>query len=248
MSASNRHISQQEWELIEAYLDNQLSPEQADTLQKQVNTDPAFAEKVREVRSIMLGIREAALAQQLKDWHPSTEETPVIPISGSAPANNRKRQLAAACILLLVLSGAWLLFKPSKAEKIFAEFYKPDPGLATVMALSEHYTFEKAMIDYKSGSYEKALIAWKELLVQHPDSDTLNFFIGNAYLAKGTADQAIPFLEKVTADPQSIFRADAAWYLCLALLKEDRPEEVVKYIDLADHERKDALKKKIQDL
>lgn len=244
MSKEPLNISQEEWELIEGYLDNQLSKEQRIILEQLINTDPEFSKKVEHVRGLIAGIREAALIERMKVWHRNLDSDSKF----SMPARNNlfSKYLVAASILLLFGVGAWWLLRPSPAEQLFTQFYHPDPGLATVMAESNQYEFEKAMVEYKMGNYSIALQAWKDQLEQAPESDTLQFFVGNALLAMNKKAESIPHLEYVAKLPSSAFQKDACWYLGLVLLSERRTEDAQYYIQQSNHELTPSLLLKIK--
>ncbi len=244
MKDPNIHIDQNEWEIIESYLRNNTTPQEAESIRDQILNNELFAEKVEIVRLTLLGIQELTLSENLDKWHPEWSDTQTIPLAAKAE-NHFRKYLSAAAVLLLIIVAAWWLLAPSKEEKLVAKYYKPDPGLSTVMSVSENYEFEKAMVDYKTKDYDAALHSWKAILAQYPDSDTLNFFIGNAYLAKGEALKSIPFLEKVSQNDSSIFQSDAYWYLGIAFLKENQIKEAKAAVNLSDHDKKEEFILKI---
>ena len=113
---------------------------------------------------------------------------------------------------------------------MYSEYYKPDPGLITAMGVSDNYTFEKAMVDYKNGDYDKAIKGWLSLKSNQATNDTLDYFLGAAYQASGQYDTAIPYLEKIASEKENTFNKDACWYLGLALLRKGNKELAATYI------------------
>ncbi len=79
------------------------------------------------------------------------------------------------------------------------------------------------------------------MLAAKPENDTLNYFIGSAWLAKEDGEQAIPYFKKVIAAPGSYFLSDAYWYIGLALLSQNKTGEAIPFIKQSGHEQKDAL-------
>lgn len=243
MSKRNLSISQQEWEMIEDFLARTLPPDQIEELERQLSTDNDFAAKVATVKQVIAGIEAASFREKMDVWHSHIDAGD----TGSGGGNgqsfpNRKYFLAAASFLLLVSVGlAWLFLRPDANERLFATYYQPDPGLPTLMAVSDDYLFDKAMVSYKSEDYTEALDIWLALLDERPDSDTLHFFIGNALLADGQSEAAIPYFEQTAARENSPFRKEAAWYLGLALIKAGRPAEAKAFIEASGHENKAAL-------
>src|SRR4051812_67312 len=126
--------------------------------------------------------------------------------------------MAAAFIAAIITVGLYFANNQSAEEKLFASYYKADPGLATVMSVSDNYEFERAMVDYKTGNYSEALARWEKLAKENTMSDTLQYFIGSAYLAHNNPSAAVVYFDKVTAKPKSTFTDDAYWYKGMALL------------------------------
>src|SRR5690606_36367030 len=101
----------------------------------------------------------------------------------------------AATLAILVSVGIWALLQKSPGEKLYRQYFTPDPGLPTVMGNTDNFTFNEAMVYYKQGDYGAAIAQWEGLLPQKRDNDTLNYFLGAAHLAHGNVPEAIPFLE-----------------------------------------------------
>jgi tetratricopeptide (TPR) repeat protein len=148
----------------------------------------------------------------------TTESKPVKTLS---PGNSLMPYLIAASFLLLVaLAGWWFIFQPSEHEKLFAKHFVADPGLITPMSAGNNFIFYDGMVNYKSGEYARAISKWENLLVGNPSNDTINYFIGVAYLAKNQPTQAIVYFEVVTGIPESAFIDETWFYLGLANLKK----------------------------
>ncbi len=98
------------------------------------------------------------------------------------------------------------------------------------MGNSTDYDFEKAMVEYKNGEYEKAFTAWNILLKQRPENDTLIYFTGVAAQAQEKDSIAINRLQQVVNNSKSTFYKDANWYLGLLYLKQGEPQKAISYI------------------
>ncbi|HEX2534891.1 MAG TPA: tetratricopeptide repeat protein [Chitinophagaceae bacterium] len=237
---NDQHLTQEDWEELERYLEGTLTGDAYHRFHNRLSTDPALRAMLEEVRLLRTGIREVKLRGQLDDFH---RELAV----GAAPVRkigtNRKWYALAAASFILVLVTVGILFSRtgSQGEKLFAAFFEPDPGLATTMSAESDYAFNRGMIDFKTGQYAAAIDRWRPLLAGRPDSDTLHYFTGVAYLALGQADSTIPHLRTVWGVPQGTFRTDAGWYLALALLRQNRKQEALSYLQQTTHPRKDEL-------
>jgi tetratricopeptide (TPR) repeat protein len=234
-------ISPEEFELIEKYLLNQMEQIEKKQFEQNLNANPALKQKLEESRLMLLGIKEASLESRLAEFHSATRVVKLDQPKISSVVS-MKKWLAAAAVVIVVGIAAFLIFSIDGNERIFNEYYRTDPGLVTAMSNeADHYEFEKAMVEYKTGEYDKALATWEKLLTITPQNDTLQYFIGSAYLAKKDAVKAIPFLQQVADNTGSFFHNDAIWYLGLALLKEGKQKEAIAAINRTEHAGKSEL-------
>ncbi len=234
-------ISSEEFELIEKYLLHQMEEAEKMEFESSLINNTTLKQKLEESRLMLLGIKEASLEKKLNEFHSSTR---VITMEQPKVSSivSMKKWLSAAAVVLIVGVATIFIFSIDENERIFNDYYKTDPGLVTAMSSeTDHYEFEKAMVEYKTGEYDKALTTWEKLLTVTPQNDTLQYFIGSAYLAKKDAVNAIPFLQKVADNSGSFFHNDATWYLGLALLKEGKQKEAISMISRAEHAGKDEL-------
>ncbi len=220
--------------------------------------DVNFAARVREARLLIAGIREAALAARLQDFHEgvskdkegstiatgSADASAQSPVIELHPVSSRvvtlRRWLVAASIAAVIGVAAWLLV-PSGQDRAFDAYYQKDPGLISAMGISDHFDFDDAMIDYKKGDYDKAIASWEKLSAAAPLNDTLNYFLGSAWLAKKNSSKAIGYFRRVLPVKNSQFLPEANWYLGLCLIKEGKKQEAIPYLQQSDRMEKTAL-------
>ncbi len=225
----NSPLSQEDFEQIERYLSGQLDQDQLDQFQARIASDPQFASQVEEIRDLQVGIERAALAARLDSFHSglssSEKEVPVRSI----------RPLwfwgVAASFFLVMTAGVWwIMGQKSPGEQRFQAYFRPDPGLVTSMAGESDYEFDRGMVDYKEGNYAEAISMWEKLLAAKPDSDTLSYFLGSAYLSSKQESRSLVYLEQVAGDPESAFYSEANWYAGLAALKLGQNEKALKFL------------------
>ncbi len=246
MNNQDIHISLEEWEEIEAYLNGSLSTDKLQVFEQRLQSENNLFAKVEKVKLSLLTVEEAGLRADLETFHARLKTKPVVSITTHKKNNLTKWLAIAAVFIAIAVTTVLYLQQPDEHEKIYSSFYKPDPGLSTTMSETDNYEFEKAMVDYKTGNYEKALAVWQNLLKQNPQSDTLNYFVGNAYLAQNESKVAIPYFEKVIANTDSEFLNDAYWYLGLSLIKEGKNKEAIVYIRQSKHLQVPSLLKQLE--
>lgn len=237
---NNWNISEEEFEHIEKYHLGSLTAEETLRFEKEMDTSVEFAQKAKEVGHLIKGIETATLQGTLNTFHESFETVQTVDREKNDKSNRAASRIpiyAIAAVLIVVFGLLWFFNSDTPSEKLFAKHFIPDPGLPTNMGEVDNFKFYDGMVSYKQDDYETALKKWNPLLNERPENDTLNYFIGVAYLANGDEEEAILQLKKlITSKPQS-FKNEASYYLGLAYLKVENLEEAKKYLIFSDTER-----------
>lgn len=237
---SKFNISDLEFEELENYLLENLSPEGMEKMAERVENDKMLSEKLHQVRLTLTGIREEGLKQHLRSHHKTNtfkSKSPMRKIFLGWMAG-----AAAAIVLIVLLFGVFT----NKEQKLYAKYFYPDPGLISSMGTTDNYNFQLAMVEYKSGKYAEALDKWIHLRDGHESNDTLNYFIASAYLAQDQFAASVPYFEQVIKDEKSVFQSDAYWYLGLVYLKEGQREKAISLIQLSHNEKRNELLQKLK--
>ncbi len=237
-------ITEQEWEDLESFLSGNISPEEKDIVMKRFKNQTDFEEKLAYAKSILTGIREVELTQELK--RVKLGNLPMNPDSKPAGRKNIFFIAAAAALAAFVMLFIFTDLFKNNDNKIFSNYYKPDTGLITSMSVSEQYEFDVAMIDYKAGNYQKAINGWLNLRKGNERNDTLNYFIGSSYLASNDAKSAVPYFLEVTKNQNSTFLYDAQWYAGLAYLKLGNTQKAIDHIAKSNNPKKDEILKQLK--
>lgn len=225
----NPILNQEEFELIELFLEEKLNGDQMDRIRKRIDSDQDFASLVDEIREIQLGIQRASLSEKLDGFHADiANQKDSKPIRSIRPL--WFWGVAASLFLVMTAGIWWILGQQSAEEKLFQAYFNPDPGLVTSMASEGNYEFDRAMVDYKDGNYTEAFDRWEKLLAENPQNDTLNYFLGSALLSAKQELKSVDYLETVAKDSSSGFYSDANWYLGLAYLKLGKKEKALNYL------------------
>ncbi|WP_339903931.1 CDC27 family protein [uncultured Cyclobacterium sp.] len=234
------YISQAQQEEFERILLDQMDSKEIEAFNNKINGDPVLKKQFDEFKDLFLAIEEEGLRNLMDIFHDNPK--------GESDAKKHKfywYQIAASIVLLLSF-GIWFFNKQSPNEKLFQSYFTVDPGLPTVMGTNDNYAFYEAMVDYKQGNYDLAINKWEKLLPTDQNSDTLNYFLGSAYLAKGNSNKAIDFFKNTLNADGSVFSKDAHYYLALGLLKNNNTEEAIKHLKMVADEKSVELLKKIQ--
>ncbi|MFK7833068.1 MAG: tol-pal system YbgF family protein [Winogradskyella sp.] len=241
-------ISQDEFEKIEAYLNSKLEPKHLLEFEAKLKNDADFKIKVEDIKTVLSGIETQALKEQLNVFHNDLEiEHRTQPITDTVKVRslNWKRLLIAAA--LVIAAGSFWFLNGNSNERLYAKYFTPDPGLPTTMSTNNNYDFYEAMVNYKQGDYKTAISKWETLQKSKPNNDTLNYFIGVAYLANKKEGDAISFLEKSIKNSNFPLANDAYYYLGLAYLKEGNIEKAKANLQNSTIDNSKVLLSKLND-
>lgn len=239
----NNNISPDQLEQIERYLQQQMSAEEQQAFVAKLSSDASLKQATDELRLLFVGVQEAALQQRLDQFHEGVTTTASTSTAKVVRMPASRKWAIAASLLIVVTVAAWLFFTTGNKKDLYATYYQPDPGLISAMGNSDNYTFDRAMVEYKTGNYTGAIKVWDSLLATQPNSDTLHYFLGSAYLANNETGKAMEQLQQVVDKPNSPFVYDANWYMGLALLKSGKPTESIPYLQQSQHPKKEELLK-----
>lgn len=236
----NPILKQEEFELIERFIDETLDEEQMELIRARLDSDQAFASLVGEIRDLQLGIQRAALSEKLGNFHDDlAEQEESTPIRSIRPF--WFWGVAASLFLAMTAGIWWIIGQESPEEKLYQAYFIADPGLVTSMASEGNYEFDRAMVDYKDGNYVDAISRWEKLLTEKPQNDTLNYFLGAALLSSKQERKSVDFLETVAKDSSSGFYSDANWYVGLAYLKMGQKEKALNFLSASSRSEADKL-------
>jgi len=176
---------------------------EAKTFEEKLKNDSQLNTYFEEFKTMSLIIEEETLRNKLDDFHNA------IPEKTLDKKSSFNFYRIAASVAILISLSVWFFNTSNTNQNLFKQHFSPDPGLPTVMGTNDNYDFYEAMVDYKRGSYKIAIEKWEKQLLKKPKNDTLNYFLGAAYLADGNTNKAITFLEKNTKNDNITEAKDA---------------------------------------
>lgn len=236
-----KNISQNTLELIERYLNNELQGQSLIDFEKKLQNDQDFRDQVDFVKNIPIGVERAVLREKLESFHSEIQsQPPTIKLHHT----NFFLKIAIAASFIIGFGLLFYFYQPPTYEKLYQAYYTPDPGLPTVMSSENDFDFYDAMVDYKRKNYDSAISKWSELYQKAPENDTLNYFLGMAWMASKEEEKALPFLEQVTKNNESVFQNDARFYTALYHVKNNNIEFAKQNLSgLTDNKAKKLLEK-----
>lgn len=202
------------FERIESYLLDRMGLEERAHFQQELLEDPSLQAELELQRENTLAIELGGMDRQLKQLRAEHAEQPS---AGHGKWTGLLKY--AAAVALLIGAALWYMARPNVNEKLYAEFHVADPGLPVPMSATSKPIFHDAMVDYKMGTYDKAIAKWQTQLADAPNNDTLRYYIATAHLEAGEYYAAIELYKGLLDGGNSSFRTKAEWYLFLAHLR-----------------------------
>lgn len=226
-------------EIVQAYLNNQLPPEETDAFEQRLANDPDFAARAAEEASLQAALQtegDQELEAKLLTYAKELNQMDVtLSTSAPAPGNTRKltaysRLVYAAAVLvgiIVILLPLWLM----KHQGITTPVESPEEIYATNFSIPPVPEARSAdgqapwRQPYAQGDY-KTTVQQLEALLADPTFTSRSeafYYLGIAQLALGNSDAALQALAQVREE--SFDWEAAQWYSALALLERQRLQE-----------------------
>jgi hypothetical protein len=235
-------LSEDQYRLIEAYIDGTLEPAEGEAFLALKESSAAFRDELNRQVAVIATLKAEARAQlkaQLKkdlqgvrvqqgaegDGAVAEEGGGAVGNEVTVPKIKRRRLgvwfgLAASIVVLIglvVFLTQWR--KPASHEAVFAAYYHPYPAPPQVRHAGSPAELE-AMGQYREQHFAAAIPLFQEGLLADSGNSLLHLYLGNAYLAIDSLDQARRNFGIVLGAVDSAYSAHAEWYFALADLKD----------------------------
>ncbi len=234
-----QNISEEQLARIERFLSDAMNPDERSEFEQELQQSDELQDQVEWVQQLSLGIESAVLKEQMDQYHDEMatgSEEPSHVVTPNVPGNSYRRWYSIAAAIIVALGIFWYL-QPNDLERTFDTYYEPDPGLPTTMSTNNNFEFYDAMVDYKKENYKLAISKWEPLLENDTENDSLQYFIGAAYLANGDEKEAINYLETLLEQEQNSFKTETHFHLGMAYLKAGNVELAKKYLTFSNTEK-----------
>ncbi|GAB3805215.1 hypothetical protein GCM10028819_38080 [Spirosoma humi] len=236
------NLSEEQYELIEAYLTNELSAVDQLAFENDLKADAELRAEVDRQRDIRLGLRalgieralEQAKAQYKATFAPA--EIPLVSQPVVRPLVSWRYWAAAASVVGMLGVGyfAYQQTTSRQADIAYAETFSSDPTADLMKDFpsgqvlpSVRNQFMDAMATYKSGKYDEVIDQLKTLPADKQTLPYRNYFLGLSYLANKQPIEAIPLLIKAQAASSGKLQQKAEWFLALAYVKNSQKEKAL---------------------
>ncbi len=238
-------------DLIEKYLNEELSASERTEFEQLKKSDADFAEEVQVAVTINadFNVKQKMRWQGLLNEHGNiVKETPVRKL---APRRSLSwiRSIAAVFILGLGLSMAWLIFSSPEvgelADEQLMEIYVAPKAFMNDTDVDSNW--KNAISAYREGQFSVAVAAMERSMEKSSEKlDEKNFYLGLSYLYEDVPNynKAISHLAKSKElNSSSLFAPKANWFMALAYLKQGKIKEAKALLKLVIDENSTNWKK-----
>lgn len=219
-------------ELIERYLNDELSAEERKQTEQRMSADPEFKrslEVFREYRHMYSDDSQSfrALLKEVDQEYQASRK----------PGKNYWLIAASVSILVLIAAAYFLFLDPAtQPEDLYAQNFSLPADNLTVRGDESQQLLNQAMALYNDQQFEQALQGFEAWQAQHADSIPVIFYSAISHMALGEMQPAIDKLQMIvlerTADAS--YSSASRWYLALAYLRDgDKKKAEALLNDLA---------------
>ncbi|GAB3261149.1 hypothetical protein GCM10027347_26000 [Larkinella harenae] len=226
-------LSEEQYELLEAYLRNELSAADQASFENEIRADAELLAEVNRQRELRLGLRALGIQQALQQARNQYQAsmTPATPLDQPSATVRplRSWRYWAAAASVVVLSGiGYYTYQQSasqQTELAYTESFRSGDALkglpTTGVPAQTLTTFQDALRNYKAGNYDRTIEQLRTLPVDKQTVAYKNYLSGLSYLANKQPANAIPLLLKARQTPSSALHQKADWFLALAYVKNN---------------------------
>jgi len=214
-----KKFTNQDIPLLKKYFSDRITPAEQVELQQKLS-DPDYQQDLAFYQNAFVALEEAE-DERLKKLMQDHDRSGSGSVRRISPSFIR---WATAAILVI---GAGLFIWQWSTPGLPDNFV-PYPVIGS--DLSDRGDAEQSPLRfYESGDYQKALDAFEDI----PPTTTSNFYESIALIADRHPQEAIPLLERIVTDEESVYAIPAQYYLGLAYYHSGEMEEAQQWLTKA---------------
>ncbi|AQG82152.1 hypothetical protein [Spirosoma montaniterrae] len=231
------NFSEEDYELIEAYLANELSATDRAAFEADMQRNPDLQAEVSLQRNLRLGLRAIGIEKAVMQARSQYEA--IKPAAASVRPLVSSRSWfywAVAASIVAVLTIGYVAYQQTTRppDLAFIDTIAPNQSddLAKelpVGAVSSNVRtqFLDAFTQYKAGRYDRAIEQLRTVPADKQSEPYKLYFLGLSRLANKQPARAIPLFKRAMNSPESSIRQKSEWFLALAYVKNGQNERAL---------------------
>jgi tetratricopeptide (TPR) repeat protein len=213
-------------EYIQPFLDGELSREELDWFNKELESNAVLAEDIKLYREVDSAIREQDvmdLRDQLDVIHNSIGDPTTEP-----GQHSRIRKVlsygAIASLAILISFGIMLKVQHKKLtnEQIYQRHYEPYEVTLVYRSGETQSLLNLAQTKYDARDYDGAIKIYEQILSNKPEDMVANLYSGISYFEEKQYSKAENRFETIIDHNDNLFIEQAEWYLGFCYLQTGR--------------------------
>lgn len=244
-------MNEQYIDTIHRYLTGLMEAAERATFEEELKTNATLRSDVELEQVLLAGIDKAGEAQlrttigtvhqQLKadGFFESAVQDAPLRTSYLSSSSRMKQFMAIAASLVVVAAAVWFFTQngSTRADALFSNYYEPSEDLQRAQTIATQLkstgfsgvntqpdSLRMALQAYEAGQYDEALKLLTALGADHPQNDTVQYFIGAIHISQERYARAVEVLLPLSRSDTSALRNDALWNLGLCYLKMENGE------------------------
>jgi tetratricopeptide (TPR) repeat protein len=218
-------------ELIEAYLEGNLSEEEKVDFEVRLLVDKDLEEEFELYKKIVGGFKDIQTENIRQKLQAIDDE---IDSNSHKPSTKFYWWAGIAAVLLGVLF-IHNFYSPS--NKFSKDLIPTEEGLPVLMSTNSNLVFDNAMSQFKYGNYNLASKEFSIALKKNPTNDTTLYFLSISFLQNGDYKESIKILNELMKQPNSKYYEKGEFYLALSYWAENRNKEALLLLNKISNDK-----------
>jgi tetratricopeptide (TPR) repeat protein len=214
-------------EYIEAYFNEQLSPEEKTAFEKKIEADPLFAEEVGFYLSSKQVIATAATEQ--RERFKTTYETYKQDIQSQKQSPGVVRKMwpwaAAAAILAGIILGWYAWFQPTSPHALADRYIKENFQTLAVTMGNKEDSLQAGLRLFNANRLEEALHQFETLAQRDSSFYDAKKYAGIVSVRLAQYDKAIDYFQQLE-NYSPLYANPGKFFHALALMKRNQPGDL----------------------
>jgi tetratricopeptide (TPR) repeat protein len=205
------------FDLIEAYLSNQLDALAKADFEKKLLIDADFRDEVEKhqlLHKAMLDRDALEFRKKLINIENGAQDT----THKVKKRFNFNWKIAATILSIVGITMFFVFQNIGKDTTLFEQYFSVYPIEDTFRG-DQNENLKAALQKYADGKYREAVLILEKLVVEMPDNYELKMYLGNAYLTSGKPNEALSEFKLLTTN--TAYSEKAKWYMALCYLKNN---------------------------
>ena len=219
-------------EIIENYLNGELSGEQLKEVEDRINVDEDFAKEVewqREAKKLMEDEGMRVFQQKLQAYKKERTKANIVEMKPQ-----RKYLRIAAAVALVIAAVFLFLSRGPDGEKLYTQYYKAQKDeISNQLGFAAGQKFDdlqRIMEGYGSPPYDDTVDSLRSHYERYED-DIARYYIAHTYIAQDDLKMAQGEFEKIIPNDPFMIIDDTYWYLALIHIKNNDFEIAKEYLN-----------------